>query len=784
MNSDKAATLPAPAVSFNYRTLPALAAYIDRIGAEELNFRRFMIKERKGVYYLEKSLIKIAADGSISASTLAHRPTKEEAEAIKEEVKNCNWPKAIGATNLTKLKAKGQLYTFWDQARKNIIMVQERVEPKEGGKYYLPWTFFSDGVWRSMEPDGKLPFWKPTETRNKAQIMVHEGAKSAAFIDSLVNDPKYKKEADAHPWINELRDYEHWGMIGGALVPHRADYAELTLETPLEVVYVCDNDFPGEAALQEVSLHYGRPMKGIQFGKRFKHSWDMADPMPDTLFINKRWIGPSLDSLKCPATYATETLAPDSKGGRPVTIIRKWFAEEWVHSITPDCYIHRDWPNRIYSPTAFDDLVFPFSGTGITSRLMKKTNAIKSAIIRYNPGLEPGMYAGDEEGVFMNTHGPSKIRPEKGDAGPWLEFMEHLCPIENDRNQVLRWCATLIAHPETKMMYALLLISETQGVGKSTLGERILGPIIGEDNTSYPTEGEIVDSEYTYWLAHKRLAVVNEIYAGHSSKAYNKLKDIITGRRVSIKQKYMANYTIENWIHILACSNNFNALKLTSDDRRWFIPKVTEKKKPLAYWKKFNEWLNQEGGLQIIAHWSEQFLMKKADPVMHGDAAPWSMAKAAVVEESWSAGMTMCAGILETLKAKSEILDDDVKDEYYRCIILDADFVQLIKVQIYDNRHNDFLERPSTIRKLAKSIGWFIHEEKTRLKDGSQGRLICADAEDASRPPNELFREVGPTRIWKLGQRKLIVDEAGAMNVHRGELDDEVIKPQNLTVVK
>lgn len=758
---------------FNYRSLPALASYIDRIGAEMLSYRKYIVKERNGVYYLQKAFIRITNDGVVNCNTVDHKPTKEEAEAIKEEVKAQNWPKSIGAANLSKFKGKGGIvYTFWDQKRKNIIMVQERIENEDGGKDYIPWSFYSDGVWRAMEPDGKLPFWKPDKTRNKSQIMVHEGAKSAEFVDNLVNDPKRKKEAEAHPWIKELVDYEHWGLIGGALAPHRADYAELTNEAAMEVVYVCDNDYSGASALQEVSKQYGRPLKGIQFGKKFKHSWDMADKMPKELFVNGRWVGPNLESLKCPATYATETLPVETKGGRPLTIIRKWFAEEWVHSITPDCYIHREWPNRIYSPSAFDDLVAPFSGTDLTSRLMKKNNAIKSAIIRYNPGIEPGMYGGDEEGVYMNTHCRSKIKPEKGDAGPWLEFMEHLCPVEKDRIEVMRWCATLIAHPEVKMMYALLLISETQGVGKSTLGERILGPILGDENTSYPTEGEIVDSDYTYWLAHKRLAVVNEIYAGHSSKAYNKLKDIITGRRVSIKQKYMANYTIENWIHILACSNNFNALKLTGDDRRWHIPKVTEKKKSVAYWKQLNDWLNREGGLQIISQWAIDFL-KTNDVVLHGDAAPWSMAKANVVEESWSPGMTLVAGILETIKEKSGILDDDTKDEYYRCIILDADLVGLIQDQIYEGRHIDYLEKPSTIRKLAKSQGWFIHEDKTRLKDGTQGRLICTDIDDASRPPNELFKEIKPTRIRLLGKRKLILEANGAVNVTRDKLEDD-----------
>ena len=86
----------------------------------------------------------------------------------------------------------------------------------------------------------------------------------------------------------------------------------------------------------------------------------------------------------------------------------------------------------------------------------------------------------------------------------------------------MRWCATLVARPDIRMEYGVLLISEMQGVGKGTLGERILAPLVGPWNCSFPTEQSIVDSSFNSWIAHKRLAVVHEIYAGHNIKAYNK----------------------------------------------------------------------------------------------------------------------------------------------------------------------------------------------------------------------------------------------------------------------
>lgn len=94
----------------------------------------------------------------------------------------------------------------------------------------------------------------------------------------------------------------------------------------------------------------------------------------------------------------------------------------------------------------------------------------------------------------VNTYRPPTIKPIKGNPKPFLKYMRHLIPNATDRIEMLRWCATLMARPDIKMLYGILLISTTQGVGKSTLGEAILSPIVGMWNVSVPTEKEIVES--------------------------------------------------------------------------------------------------------------------------------------------------------------------------------------------------------------------------------------------------------------------------------------------------
>jgi hypothetical protein len=735
-----------------YRNVPALAAYIDRIGAEELNFRRFMVKEHRGAYYIEKSLILLDADGTISCNNKSYAPTKDEEAAIKAAFHGVAFPHSIPASRhqvasfvRDKLPAGAIAYEFFNRGG-DIVMLQVRTVDKEGQKQFLPVTLWSDGEWRWMEPEGKLPFWRPTPDCRKGAIMIHEGAKAAKFVTDLIADYERCK---AHPWGRTLAQYEHWGMIGGALAPHRADYEMLQREKPAEVVYVCDNDFPGKSALQEVSRHYGGAMKGVTFTDDFPPCWDLADDMPKRFFaVNGRYIGPAFWEFKMQATRATEMVLTGEKG-RPAARVKPDFIEEWFHSVTPEVFIHRDYPDRIYTPNEFNNVVRPFSDVDDTARLLKAAAASKSGELHYQPGREPGIYGVDGR-RYINTHVPSGIKAEPGDPAPFLEFMQDLVTDERDRIELLRWCATLIARPDIKMHYGVLLISEAQGVGKGTLAEKILKPLLGgKANVSTPSERDIVDSSFNSWAAHKRLAIVHEIYAGNSSKAYNTLKSVITDETITVNKKFQASYEIENALHICACSNSFRALQIAADDRRWLVPKLSEKKKPHEYWIKLNRWLTQEGGLGIIKAWAERWL-ETEPPVLPGAPAPWTAMKKEVVEEGYSPGMTEVARELDRIRAAvdgddpplAKQLEDAGHLRNGQLVIIDEDLVQHVRNQIHDGRYNERLEKPLTIRKVAKGRGWYIGEH--RIETNALGRcrgarLICSTRELAEKKPSELF---------------------------------------------
>jgi Family of unknown function (DUF5906) len=737
--------------------IPSLDAYLTRIGAEELNFRRFMVKEyvKGNHYYVEKTLITIDPDRKLVCSRGEHEPTDKERKEIEAALLLATFPHSMAvAERAALIKAAdigGEVYLFRARGGPNsgkVIMLQQKFVNEGGGKVYVPWTFWGDGQWRRMEPEGKLPFWKPNKVGRahpSGMKMIHEGAKAANYVTELIRD---KTRLADHPWGKVLALYEHWGMIGGALAPHRTDYDELRAETPTEVVYACDNDFLGESALQVVSENYRGSMSGIRFGRQFPPSWDMADPMPAGLYAGKRYVGPSLSTLKTPATWATDRVPAGAKAYK--NVLRQPFLENWVHSVSPEVFIHVDQPNVMLSAKEFDSTVRPYSHAESTSRIMLASDISKSAIIKYDPSRASGLY-GSKEGRFFNTHAKSEIEPETGDPAPFLKFMEHLVPTELDRTVLMRWCATLIARPAAKMAYSVLLISENQGVGKTTLGEHILTPLIGDCNTSFPSEHDIVESQFNHWLAHKRLAVVNEIYAGQSAKAYDKLKTIVTDRAVNVNRKHMPPYTIQNWIHVFACSNSMRALKLDMRDRKWYLPRVTEEKRSHEEWVALYDWLKNGGGLGIIRSWAENFVKEKGH-VLEGEEAPPSEIKREIAVEGYSDGQALVAETLEEILGTltSDHPDDVARRKDWeergmvdegRVIVNDRDLQRLITDVVHSGKPSDRLERPLTIRKVARENGWFVGSPRQyRLNGGplQRVRFITNDVSVALRGLNGL----------------------------------------------
>jgi hypothetical protein len=633
--------------------LKSVRAYLTRVGAEARSLKTAVIREQFGTYWKDLAVIRFDKDGEVRCNADEYAPTDLEEASIKQEFSTVQWPtikplhSIVKPPKMIKSAAKEDIYEFRDQTGQ-IVFVQVRVERKTGEKNYVPWTYWDDDMWRCCEPDGPLPLYNADRLKDNYAVFIHEGAKSARRMQWMVDaeEDLAKKSLAMHPWGKEMSGAAHIGWVGGAMSPYRTDWSILQKMGIKRAYIVADNDDPGKAAVPAISQQLRCATFMVQFTDEFPASFDMADDFPEYLFGNtesgRHYIGPSWRDCLHPATWATDLVS--NPKGKPTPVLRDSFKAMWSYIEEADIFVCNEMPEILRNEPILNKMLAPFSHAAETSRLIVKAYRGRSTRICYRPDHD-GLLVTFRGSSAINLHVPSNIKSEKGDPKVWIDFLEYMFLNKEECHQVQRWIATLISKPEVRMAYGMLLVSEKQGIGKTTLGAHIIAPLVGDQNVGFPGESDIANSSFNDWLAHKRLIVVGEIYSGHSWKAYHALKPVITDRDVTVNQKYMRQYRIENWCHVLASSNSMRALKMENDDRRWFYPEVSEVAWPDKNFIKLRKWIDS-GGLNIIKHWSDGF----KDYVHQSERAPMTERKREMIEGSRSEAQTEAVALAECLR--------------------------------------------------------------------------------------------------------------------------------------
>lgn len=670
--------------------LPHINKYRERIGAEWVGLSKAAIRVPVGKYFTQTGTVRFnASSQSVVASPKELNPTDEELIYIKDELARVELPHSMPFETTTKMpehfenfkkQTKATVYTFKNQ-KGEVIMYTVRVDKDDGTKTFHPFTNWSDRVVRNQEPDTKLPLFGMENITKNCRVFIHEGMKAALYWQMYKKTYREKEELAKHPYFDFLKTGIHIGWHGGATNPSQTDWTTLKALGVNEIIIIADNDDVGKEAAYKISRACGLKAKLLQFTNDFPPSFDLADELPEKLFgdgENRKFVGPQIDDQLHPATWAS--YSQPTKDKKVNYQPNPNFISEWYYVSTPQLYVHKDFPNRHLSQQQFSAIVRRFSDDTRVSDILINNRKDEVQNLAYDPSQKIGLVTKSGTTAF-NTFVPTKIKPEASDPQPFLDFMTYLIPDDHDRLEVMKWCATLIARPEIRMGYSMLLISETQGIGKTTLAESILAPLVGGHNVSFPNE-QMITGQFNSWAGFKRLAVVSEIYQGEGWKAYHSLKSTITDRFIELNEKHKAAITIENWLHIVASSNSMDALKVASEDRRWLIPKITDVKWSSAKFCEFYEWLDS-GGLSSIYAWAQNY----GNYVQRGQEAPQTNTKKEMVRSSRSVflqeAIALVEGYLENASPKIAVLghliDRSKKIESHKCYDQPRDFKRALQ---------------------------------------------------------------------------------------------------------
>ena len=355
----------------NYTT-PATLAWMRRVGAVQISLKKFAVGEGGYKGYVARAVITDDREFSFSGDA-AYAPTEEEKAAIEAEVAEAieagKFPRSITAS---KAEAKNQVdviireskcecdcILFLDPSGKEVLFVEQRTyDEKTGKKSVKPWSFWNDGEWRMMEPDGPLPLFGQERVKDAYRVFLHEGAKAARDVQALVD-----ARSVSHPWAEDLRGAAHLGWPGGTSRAGDVDWE--TIKNPLRdkrVILVCDNDQDGIDAATTISEILQMALEVVLFDGRFRVGFDLADEWPkgEEFWKGEKYVGPSFDDCLFPATWATKIGTPSGKG-RPPILMRKEFAREWFWVTDPTVFAHGRHTDRLLAEAAFNRSVRPFS---------------------------------------------------------------------------------------------------------------------------------------------------------------------------------------------------------------------------------------------------------------------------------------------------------------------------------------------------------------------------------------------------------------------------------------
>lgn len=213
----------------------------------------------------------------------------------------------------------------------------------------------------------------------------------------------------------------------------------------------------------------------------------------------------------------------------------------------------------------------------------------------------------------VNVYHPLTIESVDGDAGPFLDYLARILPVERDRQILLSYLAALKQHPGIKFQWAVVL-QGVEGNGKTIIA-RIMEYAIGQRYTHTPS-AEDLSNPFNSYLENKLLIAVEEIHLQGKRELLDTLKPLITNDRVEVQPKGVDKRMIDNFANWIMTTNHRDAIVKTGNDRRYAIFFTAQqtyddiRKSGMSgdYFPKLYEWLKRDNlGFKIIARYLEKY---------------------------------------------------------------------------------------------------------------------------------------------------------------------------------
>ena len=177
----------------------------------------------------------------------------------------------------------------------------------------------------------------------------------------------------------------------------------------------------------------------------------------------------------------------------------------------------------------------------------------------------------------------------------FLNYVKEVIAAGDDHmyEWVLAWIADMLQNPAKKPGTALVLVG-VQGAGKTFLGERIIGPIIGKSHYTQMNSIASLTDKFNQIADNKIFVQCDEAVHSYQRDVAAKLKSIITDESMTVEPKNINSHKKPNHMHFLFTSNEENTaifIDPSPFERRFTVQKVSPcRANDIEYWNEMHAW--------------------------------------------------------------------------------------------------------------------------------------------------------------------------------------------------
>ena len=177
---------------------------------------------------------------------------------------------------------------------------------------------------------------------------------------------------------------------------------------------------------------------------------------------------------------------------------------------------------------------------------------------------------------------------------------EHIQKVWCSNNEelteyTLNWIAHMVSG---RKMETVLFIQSPPGTGKGTITEFIREKVLGDNIVKITDDPNIIAGTFNKQIEGYILLLLEEMPTGKNEwhTFSQRMKHLITGKKMEIHEKNKTPYSLDNNLSIIINTNNRNAIRLETGDRRYvYLDVSVERIGDTDYFDNLNEIIDLPG---------------------------------------------------------------------------------------------------------------------------------------------------------------------------------------------